>query len=307
MLIEQLLTELKANPRSGRIIITDQRDRLDLVRYLNSGESGFKRILKSFWKEQRNKVTVEIARQTINQGHKAPQDFMDSLTKTTTNFVGEKVRAKYINTIEHSGNLIAGRVNGMRKQEFDFNRVSASVLEWVTEQGGDLVVSLTTTQYETIHALLQHQAFQGITSPYIMAQRLKPLIPLLERDALAVMKLYENLSMAGLSQDAILRQTQKYSEYLLNNRAITIARTELSDAYNFGQFDSVKQASNGGHLPGPPEKEWIAGGGNPCDICLDNEGEGVIPINQVFSSGDDTPTAHPRCACSLGYSVRRQS
>ena len=305
MLIDQILTELKASAGYREVILTGQQSRLELIKFLNSEEKGFKRILRIFWKEQREEITIEVARRIISQGHTVPQDIMDSLTKGITHVVGEKIEARYMDSIEYSGNFIAGKINRMRKQEFEFNKVSANILDWMSEQGGDLIVQLTATQYKTINVLLQHQVFQGITSPYIMAQRLKPLIPLLQRDALAVTRLYEELSRAGLSQDMILRQTGRVADNYLNNRAMTIARTELSGAYGNGQLESVRQAAEGGFLPGLPEKEWMAGGGNPCDICLDNEGEGPIPINQTFSSGDDTHPAHPKCECSVGYSIRR--
>ena len=304
--IEELLTELKAAPAEPRItILTGPQSRAELRSFLNSNENRFKRILKPFWKEQRDAMNVEVARQIIDGGHVPPQAFTDSLTKMITAFVGGRVRVEYSDALERAGSRMAGRVNNMRKQEFVFDRVSEKVLDWTTEQGGDLIVDLTTTQHKTINALLQHQTFQGITSPYVMSQRLRPLIPLLERDALAVTRLHDELAKTGLSQTAITRQTTKYSEYLLNNRAMAIARTELSDAYNFGQFESIIQARDEGHLPGPPWKEWIAGGANPCDFCLDNMGEGVVKIRHIFSSGDDLPTAHTKCVCSMGYSVKR--
>jgi len=75
-------------------------------------------------------------------------------------------------------------------------------------------------------------------------------------------------------------------------RAERLARTETGDAYSQGSLEGYKQS---GVVAG---KEWLADD-SACDVCLGNEDDGVIPLDDDFSSGDDSPTAHPNCECSL--------
>ena len=77
-------------------------------------------------------------------------------------------------------------------------------------------------------------------------------------------------------------------------RAELIAQTEVNNAYNFGRTELARSA-------GFTEKRWITESGNPCAICILNEAEGYIGIDQTFLSGDQRPTAHPRCYCSLDF------
>jgi len=69
-------------------------------------------------------------------------------------------------------------------------------------------------------------------------------------------------------------------------RAQTIARTETNDALSQAFLDRAEEMNIEG-------KEWVAS--DPCPICAGNEGDGVIPIDDSFSSGHDRPPAHPNC------------
>lgn len=75
-------------------------------------------------------------------------------------------------------------------------------------------------------------------------------------------------------------------------RSEMIARTESVNAYQSGlmQFGIESDAKG---------KEWQTVGG--CAICEGNVSDGPIPIDAIFSSGDDMPTAHPNCRCGLRY------
>jgi hypothetical protein len=78
-----------------------------------------------------------------------------------------------------------------------------------------------------------------------------------------------------------------------DSRAEMIAQTEGNDAYNEGRSALAEEA-------GMEEKSWETED-DPCDICIGNEGDGWIDIDDNFSSGDDAPTAHPNCQCSLNF------
>lgn len=74
-------------------------------------------------------------------------------------------------------------------------------------------------------------------------------------------------------------------------RAQVIATTEMNRAFSTAALE--KMAGIGIEF-----KRWFPVD-DPCPVCEDNEAEGAIPVNQVFSSGDDAPPAHPNCRCAV--------
>lgn len=79
------------------------------------------------------------------------------------------------------------------------------------------------------------------------------------------------------------------------DRAAVVARTELSRAYNAGNAEV-------GRIAGAVGKRWVLGsehGDDDADECDDNAEDDVVAFDDVFSSGDDFPPAHPNCVCAF--------
>jgi len=76
----------------------------------------------------------------------------------------------------------------------------------------------------------------------------------------------------------------------LASRAEMIARTETANALSQASLDSMADMGIEG-------KEWVVS--FPCDICLANENDGIIPVSKAFTSGDMAPPAHPNCRCAI--------
>lgn len=74
------------------------------------------------------------------------------------------------------------------------------------------------------------------------------------------------------------------------HRAKMIARTETADALGEAFMDRAKDMKI-------EAKESITS--NPCPICQANEGDGVIPIDESFTSGHLRPPFHPNCRCAV--------
>ena len=80
------------------------------------------------------------------------------------------------------------------------------------------------------------------------------------------------------------------------SRAMMIARTETASALGQASLDAMDEL-------GVEGKEWVAEP-DSCDICLGNEADGVIPVNQAFSGGVMSQPQHPRCACTVAPVMR---
>ena len=294
-----ILTEIKARP----IVITDARSIFELRRYLNAEERSISRPAKTLWKRQTGLVTIETVKRALQIGA-VPPEWEDSWDRMITEFVRDTVIPGWVKSISTAGDLIAQRVNRIQRKEFGFDSTMTSVKTWVDTQGGKLIVDLTAAQVGSVNALLQDQIALQVTSPYVLAQRIRPIVGLTERQAMSVAKTLAALMEEGVATNVINSQIAKLAAFKHKARASMIARTELSNAYNFGQLDSMRQAAAEGWLPGVPEKSWMAGS-NSCELCADNEGAGWIGLDDVFSSGDTRPTVHPSCACAVSYRVRR--
>ena len=95
----------------------------------------------------------------------------------------------------------------------------------------------------------------------------------------------------GQSVDEMALNIGQFFDDQSDYRAMRLARTETINAYA-GDLEGYKQS---GVVIG---KEWI-GDPDACEICQGNEDDGVIALDDVFSSGDDAPTAHPNCECAI--------
>jgi hypothetical protein len=82
-----------------------------------------------------------------------------------------------------------------------------------------------------------------------------------------------------------------------NEFALSSARAERAAKFEAarGYYTGLHQALWGYGF----RKGWLTTSDNPCEICLENEDEGPIPMEQDFSSGDWGPLAHLSCQCVL--------
>ena len=90
--------------------------------------------------------------------------------------------------------------------------------------------------------------------------------------------------------NGLARDIRKQFNDMSRVRSQTVARTETCDALENSFMDRAKDL-------GVTGKEWIVT--DPCPICEANGNAGIIPINDLFPSGDLRPPAHPNCRCAL--------
>jgi len=86
--------------------------------------------------------------------------------------------------------------------------------------------------------------------------------------------------------------TEKFNQYQ-GYRSERIARTESANSYGRASIEYYKEA-------GIPNKQWYTmNDGLVADICMGNQDQGVIPINESFSSGVMNEPNHVNCRCSV--------
>ena len=107
--------------------------------------------------------------------------------------------------------------------------------------------------------------------------------------ALVVETLDKGQSLGWLEKQ--LREDGAFSRARAENVALTETRTAQGQA-------SIEAYTSLGH----EGKRWSTSGGvgdGPCDVCLANEAQGAIPLDEAFQSGDMTVPAHPHCYCDV--------
>lgn len=290
--------------KSRYTIISNGRSSHKLRRYLNSEERDISRPIKAMWDKQSDVVTIETTKLALEQGT-IPAEWREPWERMIREFVRDTMTTEWVESLSVGGDEISKKVNRLQRKQFDFDSTMMAVKAWLDDEGGKLITALTSKQMGSIHALLQDQIAMQVTSPYILAQRIRPMVGLTQRQTMALAKQIASMTEEGLSSVIINKQIERTTKVMHKYRASRIARTEISNAYNFGQLNSIRQAADEGWILGVPEKAWMAGGPNPCDICLENEAAGYIALDAVFPSGDEHPTTHPNDACAVGYRVRR--
>lgn len=288
------------------ITIGDLSFQNKLIKYQKNHGPDVAKSTTDLWAQYAEVITIDTTEKAIKTG-KIPAGWKEAWTDQTRDYVEGDLTAEWLASIKESGDDVEDDVNKIRVKAFDFNTGSTSVKGWVDQQGGTLIVDLSATQYNSMKALLQHQIALGVTSPAILAERMSFLVGLTEGEMLAVTRSMSAMIEEGLSPAIIEKQTIRYANILHKNRLDRIARTELSDSYNFGHLDSLKQAEAEGWLPGIPEKGWMTRGKGVLDICKENEAIGYIALDAEFPSGHQHPTEHPNCKCSLRSRIRREN
>jgi hypothetical protein len=79
------------------------------------------------------------------------------------------------------------------------------------------------------------------------------------------------------------------------SRSLTIARTEMTNAYSEGSMTGARQLEDQGLTM---EKAWLINAPEDED-CISNGESDWIGIDEAFPSGDDRPPVHPNCECDV--------
>lgn len=200
-------------------------------------------------------------------------------------------------------------------QQFDTTNVEA--VTWAEKHAAKLVVEIGQETRLAIREIVVRMFNEGIP-PKQAAGMIKKLVGLTSIQSNAVVNLHQRIITAnpgdliyagktpiripkgGMDDARLMRTLNRYSERLLRQRAMNIARTETVRAANEGQMQLWKQAQKRGELPRDLKHEWIASPTErTCQICIGMNGE-IVQVGAQFSAGMTNPPAHPSCRCSTG-------
>ena len=130
-------------------------------------------------------------------------------------------------------------------------------------------------------AALKNQANYLLYNSSIDETTRKRMINLIRDSRLSLNSLDELASM-------IEAEFEGYTE----DRGFLIANTETNQAMSTAQHAFLTEN-------GFATKLWVGAGPRTCPICMGNEDDGPILLDQAFSSGDMNPPGHAGCECYL--------
>lgn len=212
-------------------------------------------------------------------------------------------------------NLKAARRTSV-KLNFRFDRTNPQAVAWVEKHGAELVTEITDETRRALRRIMTRAFVDGIP-PVQAAKQIRKTVGLTSAGEEAVnnlrTKILENpgariyagkvpirVPEKGMSKSRLREVLASYSDRLVRQRSLLIARTETIKASNEGQNQLWKQASQQGLLPRNAKRVWLAAGDErTCPICSELDGK-TAPLNGSFEGKFDGPPAHPACRCTTG-------
>jgi hypothetical protein len=185
-----------------------------------------------------------------------------------------------------------------------FNVTDPRAIEYAASRAGEMVVTFSQAVKDDVRGVIT-SAFVNQTNPREIAGMIDRQVGLFPRWANAVENRYQSSLTSFVAggmpiadaQDRAQTLADAYRERLIDKRCQMIARTEVIRAANEGRATAWAQAVDAGLIdPTTTTKEWIAEA-DACDECEGYDAEQVW-LDDVFSSGDDMPPAHPNCRCT---------
>jgi len=284
----------------------------ELRSYTSSTERGIARILFNTWNAQKEAIKFgEIENAVLFK--EIPSGWVDEWREDYSRFVNQTLDPEWRRGSSLGGQAMAGSISAGAMVDYEYPELTAGMSRWIEERGVTLAVNLSNEQRLAARNILNKTVVVDGQGSRELEKRLRAVIGLTNRDALAVERRRESLQKlvdaSKLTQSAADRQVLRYSNFLLTRRSRNIARTETASAYNFGAFDSMRNAVADGLIDGVVVKKFsTAGDERVCPFCGPLDGK-VVALEETFPGigglvpNTYVPPVHPQCRCTIIYEV----
>lgn len=170
--------------------------------------------------------------------------------------------------------------------------------DWIVNRGSELVTNFTTQQRRSVNAIIDYQRNIG-GSIEDMADAMRGVAGLTERQSVALARMREDLRAQGMTPKQVLIATERKRRQMEQQRARTIARTELSAATNEG-IVAASVAVDAEADDGLTPRMFIVAYPDCCSDCReieDAQPANGIPLGDEWTEG--RPPFHPNCRCVI--------
>jgi hypothetical protein len=178
-----------------------------------------------------------------------------------------------------------------------------SYKKFISDRFSQYLQDLNTDSQQAIQRIIQRSFTHGMR-PKDAAREIITHLGLNDRQSIALMNFQMKLEMNQESPAKIKDLTDKYSDRLLKQRSVMIARTEIANANNQGQLSVWAQAQNEGLMdPETTLKQWKTDR-NPCEKICEKMRDTKVKLHEkwVLPNGRlaEVPNdSHPNCYCYM--------
>lgn len=214
----------------------------------------------------------------------------------------EKARQQIVVTAEDAAKHSIPSLPSPVRRSLRYDTRNPALMRWLNTRAGDLIVNIQSDTQLTVQNAVR-RSFDRAMTPRQVANSIRGSIGLLPRQETALANYRDGLEAEGTPLDRVDQLADAYGDRLLDNRLMTIARTETRFAANRGQLAVWGAAANQDLIDRrKARKVWIVDG-DPCPICEPMDGVSA-PLDGMWTlnNGDvvEIPTdAHPNCFCGM--------
>lgn len=276
--------------------------------YLDKNEPKIQRWLYSTWTAEADAIKYQELRNAVRD-KEIQLEWIRRYQEDYSKFVTDVLEPAWKDAMKSAGGYMGDRIEKYAGRGFAYTNTGRNIEEWIKLRGGELQKGLSDAQRKAMKAIIRRYTVDLPLSPQDLGRVLRPIVGLTEKQALAVAKYRDALIGEGMDVKKVDNLVGNYAGFLHRQRALRIARTELSTSYNFGQLESIRQARDGGYFKGEVIKRWLtARDERVCSFCGALNGEIVgleetYPVAMVDVENSLAPPAHPSCRCTLIYEV----
>jgi SPP1 gp7 family putative phage head morphogenesis protein len=271
-----------------------------LRRFLGAREPGLSRDVLRLWRAQT--AMIDEKDRAAFQAGVMPEALLWIWKEATAQFVREKVAPELFAGFESADREIAERIVRLKRKDSSI-LTKPQVQKWVDGFAADLIVEINLETQKVVNSILRTYVIEKPMSAFQISKMVESHVGLTARYSQAVAKRYEDMIAMGVSPAKAMKEMERYAQFLKRNRAMTIARNELAEAYGEGQFEAMREAVQSGAVSGRVKKSWAtADDERTCPICQPLDGE-TQDLEAPFSCGKQRPPAHIQCRCTVQYEL----
>lgn len=212
-------------------------------------------------------------------------EFIDDIERIFALYVSTEALTEVMSSVLYEA--VAASLSGATRAE---------VLDAVQEHAARLVTRMT----KDMQKQLAEKVAEGLEKqlgPERTARLIRDGLGLDSNREKSLAKYRRELEARGVTGDRLEKLVEKEKQALIKDRARTIASHEMGRAMETAEYERAK-------ANGATHKVWLSRGIFD-DVCLQNEAQGPIPIEDKFASGHTQTPAHVNCKCTMGYITDR--
>lgn len=188
--------------------------------------------------------------------------------------------------------------------------VNPEAVLWAQRQAGRVTDNLSLGAQDQVRRVTVRGLKEG-WHPHRTALEIARFLPLLPAQEEACRRLEGSLRKQGRPERLVQSTVAAAARQAAEQRAVTIARTEMMAAHNNGLDQLWSKARHAGLLPPVAQRRWIITSAcrKTCVTCRQMVGDAALaeigmPFRVPNPGGGytavDTPPLHPRCRCTTG-------